>query len=163
MNSPSRWGRSFSSKDESSSTAAAETRRSGLSFRLGLFRSVATASDGRTKCELAQCSVNTLVVHFDCHPAQAFFVRRRIWPICAKLHALSLPKGRVLCEAIIARLYRFLIKMHPYLNTANRSKEWLAQKMRVHGCTGGPRVRSLYFPDCKLGNLFGVGVTLSWP
>src|SRR5271170_655272 len=54
MNSPRRCGRSFSSNDESSSTAAAETRRSGLSFRLGLFRSVATASDGRTKCELAQ-------------------------------------------------------------------------------------------------------------
>src|SRR5580704_311648 len=42
MNSASRCGRSFNSKDESSSTAEAETSRSGGEFRLGLFLAVAT-------------------------------------------------------------------------------------------------------------------------
>src|ERR1035438_7939426 len=51
MNSASRCGRSFSSNEESSSTGAADTRRSRLGLRLGLFFAVATASDGRTKRE----------------------------------------------------------------------------------------------------------------
>src|SRR5258708_36342719 len=42
INSPSRCGRSFSSNEESSSTAAADTTRSGLYSRLGLFLAVAT-------------------------------------------------------------------------------------------------------------------------
>src|SRR6266404_3763066 len=42
MNSPSRCGRSFNSKDESSSTGAAETRRSQLSSKLGVFLKAAT-------------------------------------------------------------------------------------------------------------------------
>src|ERR1700694_5229343 len=54
MTSASRCGRSFSSNEESSSTGAAETKRSRLGLRLGLFFAVATASDGRTKCEAAQ-------------------------------------------------------------------------------------------------------------
>src|SRR5947209_6032961 len=54
MNSAKRWGRSFNSNVESSSTGAAETRRSRLYSRL--FLAVATASDGRTKYESAQCA-----------------------------------------------------------------------------------------------------------
>src|SRR6202167_3752083 len=42
MNSWSLCGRSFSSNEESSSTEAADTRRSGLSFRLGLCLALAT-------------------------------------------------------------------------------------------------------------------------
>ena len=54
MNSDKRCGRSFSSNEQSSSTGAAETRRSRLGLGLGLFSAVATGSDGRTKCEGAQ-------------------------------------------------------------------------------------------------------------
>src|SRR6202035_5280004 len=59
MNSPSRCGRSFSSKDESSSTGAAETRRSRLSSKLGVFLTVATgrivSGNGNSgNCELSR-------------------------------------------------------------------------------------------------------------
>ncbi len=52
------------------------------------------------------------MLEFDCHPEQAFFARRGIWAIRAKQPALSkrsAPKGRVLGDAIIARLARFPI------------------------------------------------------
>ncbi len=41
------------------------------------------------------------MLEFDCHPEQAFFARRGIWA--------SRAKPRVLCEAIIERLARFLM------------------------------------------------------
>src|SRR6202522_1200417 len=43
----------------------------------------------------------------DCHPERAFLARRRIWA--------SRAKHRVLCDAMVARLARFLIKLtrHP--------------------------------------------------
>jgi hypothetical protein len=40
-----------------------------------------------------------------CHPEQAVFAQRRIWA--------SRAKRRVFCDAIIARLARFLIKLPP--------------------------------------------------
>jgi len=46
------------------------------------------------------------VVQFPCHPEQAFFAQRRIWA--------SRAKRRVSCGAIIARLARFLTKLHHY-------------------------------------------------
>ncbi len=52
------------------------------------------------------------MLEFDCHPEQAFFARRGIWASRAKQPALSqrsAPKGRALCDAIIARLARFLM------------------------------------------------------
>jgi hypothetical protein len=47
---------------------------------------------------------NRVVVQFDCHPEQAFFARRRIWASRAMCRALR--------DTIIARLARFLIKLH---------------------------------------------------
>jgi hypothetical protein len=47
-----------------------------------------------------------VVGQFDCHPEQAFFARRRIWA--------SRAMCRVLCDTIIARLARFLIKLTHY-------------------------------------------------
>ncbi len=44
------------------------------------------------------------MVEFDCHPEQAFFAQRGIWA--------SRAKRRVLCDAIIARLARFLTKLN---------------------------------------------------
>src|ERR1035438_2502464 len=52
MNSASRCGRSLSSKDESSSTGAAETTRSRLGS--GLEPVAVTVPDSRTKCEDVQ-------------------------------------------------------------------------------------------------------------
>jgi hypothetical protein len=46
---------------------------------------------------------------FDCHPEQAFFAQRRIWA--------SRAVCRVLCDTIIARLARFLTKLHYYLTS----------------------------------------------
>src|SRR5436305_1621799 len=57
MNSARRCGRSFNSKEESSPTGAAETRRSRLGSAPGLFLTEATVPDGRTKCEGAQFPV----------------------------------------------------------------------------------------------------------
>src|SRR5262252_6193511 len=51
MNSPRRCGLSLSSNDESSSTGAAETRRS---LRLGLFFASATLGDGKAKSAAVQ-------------------------------------------------------------------------------------------------------------
>src|SRR5271166_1312691 len=45
----------------------------------------------------------TVVGQFDCHPEQASFAQRGIWA--------SRAKRRVLCDALIARLVRFLIKL----------------------------------------------------
>ena len=45
----------------------------------------------------------TVVGQFDCHPEQASFAQRGIWA--------SRAKRRVLCDALIARLARFLIKL----------------------------------------------------
>jgi len=42
----------------------------------------------------------TNMVQFDCHSEQAFFAQRRIWA--------SRAKRRASCDAIIARLARFL-------------------------------------------------------
>ena len=47
-----------------------------------------------------------VVVQFACHPEQAVFAQRRIWA--------SRAKRRVLCDAEIARLARFLFKLHHY-------------------------------------------------
>jgi A/G-specific adenine glycosylase len=47
-----------------------------------------------------------VVVQFDCHPEQAWFAKRGIWA--------SRAKGRVLCDPTIARLARFLTKLHHY-------------------------------------------------
>src|SRR5579864_5525773 len=65
MNSLSRCGRSLSSNEESSSTGAAETRRARLGLRLGSFFAVATASDGRTKCETAQLLAASRGIHLN--------------------------------------------------------------------------------------------------
>ena len=46
--------------------------------------------------------------HFDCHPEQAFFAQRGIWA--------SRAMRRVLCDAIIACLARFLIELNRYHN-----------------------------------------------
>src|SRR6476620_3207354 len=54
INSARRCGRSFNSKEESSPTGAAETRRSRLGSGAGLFFTEATVPDGRTKCESTQ-------------------------------------------------------------------------------------------------------------
>src|SRR5579864_7511931 len=65
MNSLNLCGRSFSSNEESSSTGAAETRRARLASRLGLFFAVATASDGRTKCETTQLLAAPRGIHLE--------------------------------------------------------------------------------------------------
>jgi len=47
--------------------------------------------------------VRERVVHLDCHPAQAFFARRRIWAIRAERRSppwASAARRRVLCDAI---------------------------------------------------------------
>jgi hypothetical protein len=46
---------------------------------------------------------NPVVAQLDCHPEQAFFAQRGIWA--------SRAKRRALCDAIIARLARFLIEL----------------------------------------------------
>ena len=78
----------------------------------------------------------------DCHPEQAFFARRGacrelakgIWASRATWPALSersAPKGRVLCDAIAARLARFLVALLsllsvPFLLAAETSEALLA-------------------------------------
>ena len=58
-------------------------------------------------CYRIECNCReNVVVQFDCHPEQAFFVQRRIWA--------SRAKGYVLCDPIVARLARFLLKLHHY-------------------------------------------------
>ena len=58
-------------------------------------------------CYRIECNCReNAVVHFDCHPEQAFFAQRRIWA--------SRAKGYVLCDPIVARLARFLVKLHHY-------------------------------------------------
>ena len=52
----------------------------------------------------AQCDRFLIVVQFDCHSEQAAFAPRGIWA------SRALP--RVLCDATIARLARFLTKLH---------------------------------------------------
>src|SRR3984885_2742046 len=59
INSLSSCGRSFNSNDESSSTGAADTRRSRFGVRLGLLLAAAIDSDSRTKCETAQSLMRT--------------------------------------------------------------------------------------------------------
>jgi hypothetical protein len=49
----------------------------------------------------------SVVVRFDCHPEQALFAQRGIWA--------SRAMRRVLCDAIVARLARFRIKLSHYL------------------------------------------------
>jgi len=71
-----------------------------------------------------KASKRSVVAQFDCHPEQAFFAqrtawaikvltsswaKRRIWASRASSLPWAQPKGRVLCDAIIARLARFLI------------------------------------------------------
>src|SRR5438094_10149717 len=56
--------------------------------------------------EIPYSCENPVVVQFPCHPEQAFFAQRRIWA--------SRAKRRVSCGAIIARLARFLTKLHHY-------------------------------------------------
>src|SRR5215469_15002666 len=83
INSASRCGRSFSSKEESSPSAAAETRRSRLGSAWGWFLALATSRDSRTKCESAQL--------FRCAPrALAGSVRFRVPVEQADLDAGSL-------------------------------------------------------------------------
>jgi hypothetical protein len=53
----------------------------------------------------------SVVVQFDCHSEQAFFARRGIWA--------SRAERRVLSDATIARLARFLTKLHHYRNVEN--------------------------------------------
>ncbi len=53
-------------------------------------------------------------MHFDCHPAQAFFARRRACPEIVEGIWAVRAKRRVLCDAIIARLDRLLIKLRHY-------------------------------------------------
>ena len=47
-----------------------------------------------------------VVVQFDCHPEPASFAQRGIWA--------SRVKCRGFCDTTIARLARFLIKLHHY-------------------------------------------------
>src|SRR5271156_552723 len=49
-----------------------------------------------------------------CHPEQAFFARRGSGASRTEQPALSLPKGRVLCDALIARLARLLMLPAPH-------------------------------------------------
>src|SRR6184192_3887810 len=56
--------------------------------------------------EIRYSCENPVVVQFPCHPEQAFFAQRRIWA--------SRATRRVSCGAIIARLARFLTKLHHY-------------------------------------------------
>jgi len=51
-------------------------------------------------------SKSPVVAQFDCHPEQAFFAQRGIWA--------SRAMRRALCDAIIARLARFLIELSHY-------------------------------------------------
>ncbi len=55
-------------------------------------------------------------MQFDCHREQAFFAQRRACPEPAEGIWASRATGRVLCDPSIARLARFLIKLHRYLD-----------------------------------------------
>src|SRR3989442_5948201 len=59
----------------------------------------------RPSAEIPYSCENPVVVQFDCHPEQAFFAQRRIWA--------SRAMRRVPCDAIIARLARFLYQTAP--------------------------------------------------
>jgi hypothetical protein len=55
-----------------------------------------------------------VVVQFDCHSEQAFFGQRGIWA--------SHAKRRVLCDATIARLARFLV--HEDIAKSAKKQSW---------------------------------------
>jgi len=78
-----------------------------------------------------------VVVHFDCHPAQAFFARQRIWAIRAK--------RRVLCDAIIARLNRFLLKVHHCQKVMGITIA--SQLVRMKGRRVAPKISKMTFTE----------------
>ena len=86
-----------------------------------------------------------VVVEFDCHPEQAFFARRRISASCAL--------RRVLCDAIIARLARFLAKPHYYQSGSILVPDgWLLQssavsfQFKIESTSGSTRTGRLLTP-----------------
>jgi hypothetical protein len=54
------------------------------------------------------------MAQFDCHPEQAFFAQRRACPELAEGIWASRAMCRALCDTLLARLARFLIKLHHY-------------------------------------------------
>src|SRR5580658_165729 len=85
-------------------------------------------------------------VHFACHPEQAFFAQRRIWA--------SRATRRVLCDALIARLARFLIKL---THDHHASTSALACK---RGSMANPLCAQYHSPPVRMGSDFSTLVAL---
>jgi hypothetical protein len=89
-------------------------RRAGSAMACNIRFSACSESAMEDSNRIASMVVNVRIrnrVSVGCHPEQVFFAQRRIWA--------SRAMRRALCEAIITRLARFLIRTEPLANSAD--------------------------------------------